>query len=290
MDKLRCMEVFVTVVESGNFTLAGSKLGITTVRVGRQIRELEALLGTLLLKRSTRTQSLTEAGALYYRNAKTILDDVLRAQEAVQDLGGQPAGKLRISAPVSMGSCLIAPALARYQRDFPQVGIELVLGNARVNLVEDGFDLAVRVGALPDSSLVARPLQPYRNRICGAPAYLAEAGVPLAWSDLERHRCLAHLAWRAQWTGADGAERAWPTRQVFASNDGFALRAAAIAGAGLVLQPDVLLQDAIASGALVPVLDSFLPPPLPVHLLYLQDPYPRRRLASLVDFLLADLG
>ena len=290
MDKLRCMEVFVSVVESGNFTLAGDRLGVTTVRVGRQIRELEALLGTRLLNRSTRAQSLTDAGALFYRSAKTILENVTRAQEQVQDIGEQARGRLRISAPVSMGACLIAPLLARYQRAFPQVELELVLGNARVNLFEDGFDLAVRVGSLPDSGLVARPLRPYRNRICASPAYLAAAGVPLDWSALQAHHCLTHLAWRPQWRRSDGTELAWPAQQVFASNDGFALRAAAIAGAGLILQPEVLLADAIRSGELVAVLDDFLPPPLPVHLLYLQDPYPRRRLASVVEFLVAELG
>ena len=284
------MEVFVSVVEAGNFTLAGDRLGVTTVRVGRQIRELETLLGTRLLKRNTRTQSLTDAGTLFYRSAKSILENVARAQEAVQEIGELAQGKLRIGAPVSLGSCLVAPVLAAYQRRFPQVEFELILSNGKVNLFDDGFDLAVRVGALPDSSLVARPLRPYRNRICASPAYLASAGVPLNWTDLDAHRCLSHLAWRPQWRREDGAEPAWPGQAAFSSNDGFALRAAAIAGAGLVLQPEVLLADAIAGGALVAVLDDYLPPLLPVHLLYLQDPYPRRRLADLVEFLIAELG
>lgn len=290
MDKLRCMEVFVNVVDAGNFTLAGHRLGITTVRVGRQIRELEALLGTRLLNRNTRTQSLTDAGALYYRSARTILENVMRAQEAVQDIGGQAGGKLRISAPVSLGSCLVAPMLTAYQREFPHMAIELVLSNAKVNLLDEGFDLAIRVGSLPDSGLVARPMRPYRSRICAAPAYLAHAGLPLDWADLQQHRCLGHLDWRAQWTSKDGSDMTWPAQPVFMANDGFALRAAAIAGAGLILQPEVLLAEAIDRGELVTVLDDFLPPPLPVHLLYLQDPYPRPRLAQLVEFLLARLG
>lgn len=290
MDKLRCMEVFVSVVENGNFTAAGNKLGITTVMVGRQIRQLEEFLGSRLLKRSTRKQNLTDAGLLFYRNAKVILDNVVRAQEAVQDIDAEPRGRLRISAPLSMGGCLIAPLLAKYQRRFPHVGVDLVLNNAKLDLIDDGIDVAIRVGTVPDSGLVARPLRPYQNRVCGAPEYFARAGVPVEWSDLENHRCLAHQSWHPEWTLEDGRILQWPMQHFFSSNDGYALRAAAIAGAGLILQPEVLVAEAIQSGDLVEVLDGFLPPPLPVHLLYLQDPYPRRRLASLVDFLVEELG
>lgn len=125
MDKLKCMEALVSVVEAGSFTLAGKKLGMTTLMVGRQIRQLEELLGTRLLKRNTRKQSLTEAGVLFYRSARDILDHVARAQEAVQDGHGEPSGKLRVAAPVSMGSTLIAPLIAAYQQRYRLVEIEL---------------------------------------------------------------------------------------------------------------------------------------------------------------------
>jgi DNA-binding transcriptional LysR family regulator len=280
----------VTVVETGSFTAAGNKLGVTTVMVGRQIRQLEEMLDARLLQRNTRKQSLTDVGQLFYRSAKEILDNVARAQEAVQDIHVEPRGKLRVATPVTMGGTLIAPLIVAYQQRFPQVDIELVLSNTMVNLIDDGFDLAVRVGALPDSGLVARPLRPYQNRICGSPAYLARAGVPQTWSDLQHHRCLVHQSWNTNWQADDGTELSWPSQQAFSANDGFALRAAALAGAGLILQPEVMLREAIQSGELIVVLDRFVPPPLPVHLLYLQDPYPRRRLASLVEFLAAKLG
>jgi DNA-binding transcriptional LysR family regulator len=290
MDKLKCMEALVCVVETGNFTLAGNKLGITTVMIGRQIRQLEELLGTRLLKRDTRKQSLTEAGELFYHSARQILGDVARAQEAVLDVETEPRGRLRVATPISMGSSIIAPLIAKYQLRFPQVEIELVLGNGMVDLIEEGIDLSVRVGALPDSGMVARALRPYQNRICAAPDYLARAGTPLQWTDLAKHRCLEHQAWQPEWIGADGSTLAWPVQQAFSANDGYALRAAALAGAGLILQPEVMLAEAIRNGDLVVVLDDYVPPPIPVHLLYLQDPYPRRRLASLVDFLVAELG
>lgn len=284
------MEVFVGVVDSGNFTLAASRLGITSVMVGKQIRQLETLYGASLLKRNTRQQGLTDAGALLYRRAKVILAQVAQAQEALHEMAAAPRGTLRVSAPVSMGGCLIAPLVAGYLARFPDMQIELVLGNAKVDLIEDGYDLAIRVGALPDSGLVARGLRPYRTVICAAPAYLARAGTPRCWADLAAHRCLAHQSWHATWVGGDGAELAWPRQGVLSCNDGYALRAAAIAGAGLILQPEALLDEAIRAGLLVPVLADFLPPPLPAHLIYLQDAHPRRKLASLVDYLLAELG
>jgi DNA-binding transcriptional LysR family regulator len=284
------MEVLVAVVEAGNFTLAGNKLGMTTVMVGRQIRQLEELLGARLIQRNTRKQSLTDAGLLFYRSAKEILDRVAQAQEAVQDGQAEPRGKLRVATPVSMGSSMIAPLIAKYQLRYPHVEIELVLANGMVNLIDEGIDLAVRVGDLPDSGLVARALRPYQNRICGSPAYLARAGTPLQWSDLQAHRCLVHQAWQPEWVAQDGSALAWPIHQAFSANDGYALRAAALAGAGLILQPEVMLAEAIRNGDLVVVLDCFVPPPMPVHLLYLQDPYPRHRLASLVDFLVAELA
>lgn len=290
MDKLKCMETLVCVVETGNFTLAGNKLGITTAMVGRQIRQLEELLGTRLLKRDTRKQSLTEAGVHFYRSTKGILDDLARAQEMVHDVNREPRGKLRVATPVSMGSTIIAPLMVQYQQRFPEVEIELVLGNAMVNLIDEGIDLAVRVGHLPDSGLIARPLRAFQNRICASPDYLARAGTPVQWSDLKKHQCLVNQAWHPEWVSKDGSALVWPTEQAFSANDGYALRAAALAGAGLILQPEVMLAQAIRNGELVVVLDQFVPPPVPVHLLYLQDPYPRRRLASLVDFLVAELG
>jgi DNA-binding transcriptional LysR family regulator len=213
------MEVLVRVVESGSFTAAGNKLGVTTVMVGRQIRQLEEMLGMPLLQRNTRKQSLTDAGQLFYRSAKEILDNVARAQEAVQDIHLEPRGRLRIATPVTIGGTLIAPLVAAYQQRYPEVGIEMVLSNTTVNLIDDGFDLVIRGGILSDSGLVARPLQPYQNRICGSPTYLARAGVPAVWADLQHHRCLAHLSWhptwRPTWLGNDGAELSWPSHEFF---------------------------------------------------------------------------
>lgn len=289
MDKLKCMETFVTAVDAGNFTVAGNRLGITAVVVGKQIRQLEDLFGRRLLNRNTRTQSLTEAGAALYRRARAIVDAMAATQSELDEFDGAPKGTLRVSAPVSMGGYVIAPLLAHYQQRHPQVELELVVENRHVDLIDEGFDLAVRVGALADSGMVARPLPPYRNIICASPGYLARAGTPLAWTDLARHSCLRLLAFQPEWTLSTGETLRWPVQGAFSTNDGNALRAAAIAGAGLILQPSALLDEAVRDGRLLPVLEDFLPPPLPAHLVYLRDPYPRPTLASLVDFLLEQL-
>lgn len=290
MDRLRGMEVFVAVVEAGNFTLAGTRLGVTAVMVGKQIRQLEELVGARLLQRNTRQQNLTEAGQSFYASPKTILEQVRRAQESIYDLASTPTGSLRVSAPVSMGGCLVTPLIAAYLRKYPEVCIELVLDNSLISLIDASVDLAIRVGPVADSRMIARKLKPYQSLICGSPDYLRQRGTPQTWADLGQHLCLRHLAWDQTWYAEDGQALNWPHHAVFASNDGYALREAALSGAGLVLQPEALLAEPVRSGRLVPVLTPYLPPAQPVHLLYLRDSLPRRALAGLIEFLVEELG
>src|ERR1700688_2914848 len=152
MDKLRCMEAFVAVVETGNFSAAADKLDVSSVMVGKHIRQLEELLGARLLQRSTRRQSLTEAGAAFYESARTVLEQVRVAEHSIETMQATPRGLLRMSAPL----------ISVYLRQHTEVKVELVLSNTRVDLIEEGFDMAIRIGALADSELVARPLRPYR--------------------------------------------------------------------------------------------------------------------------------
>lgn len=292
MDKLRCMQVFVSAVEAGNFSAAAETLDISSVMVGKHIRQLETLLGTRLLQRSTRRQSLTEAGAAFYQSTLTVLEQVRMAEKSIEHMQATPRGLLRISAPTTLGACAVAPLLPDYLAQFPDIRVELVLSNARVDLIEDEFDLAIRVGELDDTGLVARPLRPYRMAIAASPAYLARAGTPDSWHDLAHHQCLIYQIWngRNAWYLDGKPEQVWPAQSRFASNDGHALRYAALQGAGLVLQPEVLLADDIASGRLVPVLETHWPPVRPVHLVYLSDRRPRPKLDTLVDYLLQALA
>lgn len=290
MDTLRCMQAFVAVAEHGSFSAAASHLQVSAVMVGKYIQQLEAHLGAALLQRNTRRQRLTEAGTAYLAGCRQVLEQVQQAEANVAGLQVQPRGLLRVSAPTTWGSCVLAPVLSELLRAQPLLNIELDLSNRRIDLIEDGFDAAIRVGPLPSQELVARPLPPYAMSLCASPSYLRRRGTPRTPADLEGHDCLSHLAWRGGhgWQLANGEQVDWEAR--LTSNDGYALREAAVAGAGLVLQPTALLAGEIAAGRLKPLLRDYLPEPRPMHLIYLPDRRPRPRLQCFVDFVMARLG
>ncbi|MFG6656878.1 LysR substrate-binding domain-containing protein [Scandinavium sp. M-37] len=288
MDKLRSIEIFVTVVECGSFTDAAARLEISAVMVGKYIHQLEAELGARLLDRTTRRQSLTDAGRVYVEECRRVLEQVAAADASVERLRAAPSGTLRISAPSTLGACIVAPAVATFLQQYPDVRAELDLSNRLVNLVEEGFDLAVRIGELRDSDLVAKPLCLYRMVICAAPEYLTRYGTPLTPTDLTAHRCLSHMVWNArnEWRlpGSE-AQSPWRRDPVLACNDGLGLKMAALAGAGLLLQPEILLRDELREGRLIRVLDAFLPTPRAVHILYRQDLRPLPKLTGFIDHL-----
>lgn len=290
MDTLRCMQAFVAVADHGSFSAAAVHLQVSAVMVGKYIQQLEAHLGTALLQRNTRRQRLTEAGTAYLAGCRQVLEQVQQAEADVAGLQRQPRGLLRISAPTTWGSCVLAPLLSGLLRAQPLLNIELDLSNRRVDLIEDGFDAVIRVGPLPSQDVVARPLQPYAMSLCAAPSYLRRRGTPRTPADLDGHDCLSHLAWRGGhgWQLANGEPVDWEAR--LTSNDGYALREAAVAGAGLVLQPTALLAADIAAGRLKPLLRDYLPEPRPMHLVYLPDRRPRPRLQCFVEYVLQHAG
>lgn len=288
MDKLRGMETFIAVVESGSFTLAASRLEMSAVMVGKYIALLETQLGTRLLERNTRRQSLTDAGRVFYDEAKRVLEQVSIAESAVERLRTAPAGTLRISAPTSFGGCVIAPLTATFLQAWPEVRVELDLTNRMVDMVNEGFDLAIRIGDIRNDDLVAKYLCPYRMVICAAPDYLARHGTPQTPADLIDHLCLSHTVWTArnEWRlpGVEGEVR-WKRDAILRCNDGYGLRTAAVAGAGLLLQPEVLVADELASGRLIRVLAPFTPQPRPVYLLWRQDLRPLPKLTQFIAHL-----
>lgn len=290
MDKLRGMETFIAVVESGSFTGAASRLAMSAVMVGKYIALLETQLGTRLLERNTRRQSLTDAGRVYYDEAKRVLEQVSIAESAVERLRAAPAGTLRVSAPTSFGGCVIAPLTATFLQHWPDVRVELDLTNRMVDLVDEGIDLAIRIGDIHHEDLVAKYLCPYRMIICAAPAYLARHGTPQTPADLVDHLCLSHTVWTArnEWRlpGVEGEVR-WKRDAILRCNDGYGLRMAAIAGAGLLLQPEVLVAEALVQGRLIRVLENFTPEPRPVHLLWRQDLRPLPKLTHFIAHILA---
>ena len=293
MDKLRGMETFVAVVECGSFTGAAARLEMSAVMVGKYIALIEGQLGTRLLERNTRRQSLTDAGRVYFDEARRVLEQVAIAERSVERLRQSPAGTLRVSAPVSFGASIIAPLTASFLQAWPEVRVELDLTNRMVDLVDEGIDLAIRIGDIQRTDLVAKYLAPYRMAICAAPDYLARHGTPQSPADLAGHQCLSHTVWTArnEWRlpGADEEVR-WKRDAVLRCNDGYALRMAAVAGAGLLLQPEVLLAEDFASGRLVRILQHYTPQPRPIHLLWRQDLRPLPKLTRFVEHLLKEVS
>lgn len=285
MDKLRCMEVMIAVAEAGSFTAAADRLEISSVMVGKHIQQLETHLGARLLQRSTRKQSLTDVGAAYYDDCKRVLEQVRWAESAVERSRAAPQGLLRVSAPVTLGTQVIAPLVAGYLQQHEKVRVDLQLTDSVVDLPGEAIDAAIRIGNVMDENLVARPLRPYRMVIAAAPSYLEKRGTPRKAADLANHDCLSHSVWqrRIEWTLQDGNESLlWPEQARLACNQGDGLRAAALQGLGLVMQPEVLLAEDLASGRLRQVLKDCLPPARPVNLVYAAD---RRQLPKLSRFI-----
>lgn len=289
MDKLRSIEAFICAVESGNFSEAARRLDISAVMVGKHVRQLETAMDTRLLQRNTRSQHLTEAGESYYRQCKAALTQLRLAEDTVENMKRTPSGLLRISAPLNLGSGAVAEIIARYQQHYPQVRIELDLSDSFVDLIGQGFDFAIRIGSLsPAEPLVAKKLGEYRMVVCAAPDYLARHGTPQTPEALYQHRCLANMAWNKSNAWQLG-EVYWPADGSFICNDGQALRRAALAGAGLVLQPEILLAEDIAAGRLVPILQQWQQASRPIYLLWRQDLSPSEKRSSFITWMQTSL-
>lgn len=293
MDRLLSMEVFVAVVDKGSFSAASEQFGISPVMVGKHIRHLEERLGVRLLTRTTRRQSLTEIGRRYCEHCRLILAEVRTAESGAEAMRSAPRGLLKVSAPVSFGTQRLAPAMADYLALHVEVSLDLQLNDRVVDLVEEGFDAAIRIGALDDSSMIARPLAPYRMLVCASPAYLKKHGRPERPQDLLQHQCLDYAHWnrRVSWKLDDGTGRelAYPASR-FRSNNGQALRMAALRGYGVVMQSEVLLGEDVAAGQLVSLLEDFVPPPRSLHLIYPRDRQPTPKLSTFIDFVLERFG
>lgn len=290
MDRLRSMEVFVAVANAGSFTAAAEELAMSAVMVGKHVRQLEERLGISLIARTTRRQSLTEAGRAYAERCRLILSEIRAAESGAEALRSAPRGGLRISAPVSFGTQRLAPAITDYLAAWPEVSVDLSLSDRVVDLVEEGFDAAVRIGELQDSGMVARPLLPYQMVMCASPDYLKQSGVPKKPADLARHRCLdfSPHGQRVHWN-LKGMEGEFPASR-FRSNNGQALRMAAIAGYGIAMQPEMLLREDIEAGRLIVVMPEYLPPPRPMSLVYRRDHLPTPKMQTFIAFMLERFG
>ncbi|CAD5264257.1 LysR family transcriptional regulator [Bosea sp. 62] len=295
MDRLTSMQVFVKVVEAGTLTAAGISLGLSSQMVGKHLRFLEERTGARLLHRTTRRQSLTEIGSAYYERCKLVLAEADAADAIAQNLRATPRGKLRINAPLSFGAHSLTPALIRYMQRYPEVSVDLSLTDRVVDLAEEGYDAVIRISPLKDSGLIARALRPYQLIACASPAYLAARGTPQVPADLADHECLGFAYWAApplfdwEFIGPSGIERV-TVRSQFLTNNGQALRQAALSGFGITLQAEDLLREDIANGRLVRILPGYEGPTRPMHIVFMPDRSPTPKLRSFVDFIVAEFG
>ncbi len=280
------MQTFVRIVDGGSLSAAARSLGVSLPAVVRTLAALEEHLGTRLLNRTTRRIGLTDAGGEYYQRSRQLLGEFEEAELAVSSAKSRPAGTLAVTAPVLFGRFNVVPILAEYRRRFPEVGVRLLLLDRNVNLLEEGIDVAVRIGHLADSSLVATRLAEVRRVAYASPKYLRRRGTPKHPRELAAHDCLSLTALSSggdAWRFRDNG-RAFDVklRPRFVSNSGDAVIAMAEGGQGIGIALSYQIERQLAQRKLVPVLESFAPEPLPVSAVY---PHGRLTAAKVREFI-----
>jgi DNA-binding transcriptional LysR family regulator len=287
MDRLASMSILVTAVEEGSLSAAARRLRTPLATVSRKVSELEAHLKTRLLHRSSRQLALTDAGRTYVEACRRILEDVGEAERAASGEYGAPKGELIITAPIVFGRLHVLPVVTDFLKAFADIDIRLVLADRVLSLVEDHIDLAVRIGALPDSSLVATRVGSIRQVVCGSPAYFADRGTPQSPTELRSHDCITFegLVSTHAWTFSTGRSQAdVAIRSRLTVNTAEAAIDAATAGVGIARVLSYQCANAVAEGALTVVLTSFEPAPWPVSLVYAGQRYLPLKLRAFLDF------
>ncbi len=297
MDTFAALTAFISVVDHGSFAKSARGMGLATSSVTRQVNALEAHLGTQLLNRSTRSVTLTDAGARYYEQATHILGDLEDANRSVGETGGPPRGLLRVSLPVAFARLHVAPAISTFLKACPDIELDLMMTDSTVNLVEERVDLAIRIGSLEPSSLIARKIAPHRRVVCASPDYLGEHGEPRTPADLANHVCLtfAYARERQSWrfAGSSGEEQVRVSGALRANNSEV-LREAAIGGSGMILMPTWLVGSDIEAGRLRAVLTnweaSLGEAEAAIHAIYLPNRRGSKKVRAFIDFLITRFG
>ena len=286
--------IFVKVIEAGSFTAAARELRLPKTTVSRRVRKLEETLGAQLLHRTTRTLNLTEAGTTFFEQCRDIPRLLEYAEGAVGQLQGEPRGTLRVTASYSLMVNLIAPLLADFRRLYPDVRMDVVLSHKTLDLVADKIDLALRMGPLADSTLIARQLAVLPNRIYASPTYLAEHGEPAHPGELRRHSALVTRVARqgrgyAWEMSKDGFSQSFPLNVVIEADDPEVLKAPLFAGAGLMMATDQIMARHVADGSVRPVLQGWLGRCPELHAIFPQGRVQPPKLRAFVDFLVERL-
>lgn len=289
MDRLECDRMFVAVMEKGSFVGAAARLGTSSGQASKLVSRLESDLGVRLLNRTTRAVSPTEAGQAYFDRIRLLLDEFDSLDLAVRNISRTPRGRLRLTAPLSFGSLELAPTLNDFALRYPDIELDVSFSDRLVSLVDEGFDMAVRVGRSADTSLIARKLCDVRIVVIGAPSYVADHGEPASPDDLARHACIIDTNIREpnRWTfqNADGGQKIVPVAGRIRYSNAEACQWAAEAGLGLARLPSFVAGPAIAAGRVRRLLRSFETAPFGVHALYPHSRHLAAKVRVLVDFL-----
>lgn len=287
MNRLDAMSIFIVVADAGSLTAAARRLGMPLATVSRKVAELESHLNTRLLHRTTRQLSLTEAGSSYVAACRRILEDIGEAERAATGENAAPKGELVVTASVVFGRLHVVPVIAEFLAHYPEINISLLLTDRVVHLMEEHGDVALRIGDLPDSSLVATQVGKVRRVVCASPSYLSNRGVPTTPDDLVGHDCITFevLESKRAWVfGSGRAQVSVPVRARLAVNTAEAAIAASALGVGLIRVLSYQVEDAVRGDALRVVLESFESEPLPVSLVHKgQTPLPLK-LRAFLDF------
>lgn len=294
MNKFADLEAFTAVVESGTFSAAGERLGIAKSVVSRRISQLEQRLGSQLLHRTTRRLSLSDAGKNFYQRAIQILSDLNEAEQSVAEETSDLRGLLKLAAPLSFGLTHLSSCIFDFLSEHPAIELNMDLNDRNVNLVEEGFDMAVRIGELEDSTLVARRLGTMRQVTCASPSYLQQHGKPEHPDDLQQHIGLQYnnISYKRQWSYKTAKGKtiiAQPQIRIRANN-GEALAAAAVAGMGITKGPTFILGSLIKAGKLLTILDEYQSPPMGIYAVYPPGRLLPRRIQVFSDFLAGRFG
>jgi DNA-binding transcriptional LysR family regulator len=293
MDLFQAMNVFVKVAESGSLSGAARALDMSNPSVTRHVADLETYLQARLFNRSTRRLSLTETGVAYLERCRQLLADLEDASQAARMSAAHPTGRLRVNAPVSFAVNHLGRVLPGYAQRYPEVTLDVTLSDRVVDLVDEGYDVAIRITRIQDSSLVARKIAATRRIACAAPAYLKKHGKPREPKDLADHVCLSYtyLATRDEWHfERNGKRHAVRVKGLLQANNGDLLREAAIGGMGIVVQPSFIVGDAIRAKKLVPLLTDYEASELPIYAVYPSRQHLSAKVRTFVDYLAAQFG
>ena len=293
MGQLENMQVFVRIVEAGSITKAAEQLNLAKSAVSKRLGDLETRLGSKLINRTTRTSSLTDAGNQYYQRVKLLIGEVDSLNGDMACKTQVLSGSLRLAVPLSFGISHLTPAIDVFMRQHPDLHIEIDFSDRKVDIIEGGYDLAFRIGSLPDSGLQARKITPIKHAICASPSYLKRQGMPTTPKELATHKIVKYGNWPL--AGMPLLDRKGQQHLVnmdacLTANNGDAMKQIALSGHGIVMLPTFIVWDALAKGDLVPILENYSLATMHAYAVYPSTRYLPRKVRSLIDFLVERFG